>query len=183
VKYWLIGAAVALVVVVVGVFVYGIGVLNGEMRLKNAITAKQRDNYSEMDNMWKKISQVAQVTDAQKSALLEIFTGYAKARSAGKEGGSLANWIHESVPNVDTSTYVNLQNIITASRDRWTTQQKELLDMNREHDNIITVFPSSMVCGMFGRTKIEVTIVTSDRTEKAFETGRDNDTTVFPTKQ
>jgi hypothetical protein len=166
----------------IGVGIYTVGVLNGEVRLKNAIVAKQKDNTSEMDNMWKKISQVAQVTDAQKGALLEIFTGYAQARSAGKEGGSLANWIHEAVPNVDTSTFNNLQNLIAASRDRWTMRQKELIDLNREHDNVIDLFPSNIVCSMFGRQKITITVVTSVKTEKAFETGKDDDVSVFQKK-
>ena len=179
------GSHIALVVIAViaiigiGLGIYTVSVLNGEVRLKNAIVAKQKDNTSEFDNMWKKISQSAQVTDAQKGALLEIFTGYAESRSAGKEGGSLANWIHEAVPNVDTSTFNNLQNLIASSRDSWTMRQKELVDLNREHDNTIDVFPSSMICSVFGREKIEITIVTSGRTEKTFETGKDDDVDVF----
>jgi hypothetical protein len=176
-----IALAIVVVVVVIGIGlgVFVVSTLNGEVRLRNAIVAKQKDNTSEFDNMWKKISQVAQVTDAQKDALLEIFQGYAKARSAGKEGGSLANWIHEAVPNVDTSTFNNLQNLISSSRDGWTMRQKELIDLNREHDNMIDVFPSSLVCSMFGREKIEIIIVTSGRTERTFETGKDDDVDVF----
>jgi hypothetical protein len=131
--------------------------------------------------MWKKISQVAQVTDAQKNALMEIFQGYAQARSGKSQGGALATWIHESCPTVDTSTFNNLQNIIAGSRDRWTERQKELIDLKREHDNIRTVFPSSVVCGIFGKTEIKITIVTSSRTDEAFTTGRDDDTNVFQT--
>jgi len=183
-KFLYIGLSVLILAIISGVFVaaYVVGTLNGETKLKNAIVAKQKDNTSEMDNMWKKISQVAQVTDAQKGALLEIFTGYAEARSAGKEGGSLANWIHEAVPNVDTSTFNNLQNLIAASRDRWTMRQKELIDLNREHDNLLDLFPSNMVCSMFGRQRITITVITSEKTEKVFETGKDDDVSVFPKK-
>jgi hypothetical protein len=181
-RYWVIGIVVVLLVIIGSVLVYGVSTLNGEMRLRNAIIAKQRDNQSEFDNMWKKVAQVAQVTDAQKNALLDIFKGYALARSAGKEGGSLANWIHESCPTVDTSTFNNLQNLISSSRDRWTMQQKELLDLNREHDNIVTVFPSHLICSAFGRGKIDVTIVTSTRTVAAFASGKDDSVEVFQKK-
>jgi hypothetical protein len=177
--------ALMVVSIAIGAFVgvYVVSTLNHENGLRTAIVAKQKDNQSELDNCVKKIGQSAQVTDAQKNALIDIFKGYAQARSAGKEGGSLANWIHEAVPNVDTSTFNNLQNLIAASRDRWTMQQKELLDLNREHDNVITMIPSGLVCSLFGRKKIDVTIVTSTRTEKAFATGLDDDTAVFPEKK
>lgn len=155
---------------------------NGEARLRNAILAKQKDNKSEFDNMWKKISQVAQVTDAQRRSLMEIFVSYANARNQGG-GGTLSKWIQESVPNVDTTTFNNLQNIITSSRDRWTQRQKELLDMSREHNNMLDTFPSGVILSMLGRGRIEITIVTSSRTEKAFESGTDDDTDVFQGKK
>ena len=157
-----------------------VSVSNRETRLRNSITAKQVDNTSEFDNMWKKIQQVAQVTDAQKQALLEIFTGYADRRSPDKQGGALANWVAEAVPNVDTSTFNQLMNTISGSRDSWTMRQKELIDLKREHDNLRTVFPSNMVCAMLGRSEITIKVITSDRTEEVFKTSKDNDTQVFP---
>lgn len=180
-KGWIVAIAigvVALVVVLVAAVTF-VSVYNNEARLRNAITAKQKDNTSEFDNMWKKIFQVAEVPQAQMAALKDIFISYAQARGANTGGGSLATWVKESVPNVDTKTYDNLMNIITASRDRFTQRQKELLDLKREHDNILTTFPSNVVCGILGRQPIDVTIVTSTRTEKAFETGKDDDVTLF----
>jgi len=159
--------------IIAGVFISG---MNREARLRNAITAKQKDNTSEFDNMWKKIKQVAQVPAAKKNALMEIFNGYAAARGQGMQGGGgLAKWVHEAVPNADMKVYDELMRVIVASRDRWTMRQKELLDLKREHDNVLTVFPSSVVCGILGKQPIEVTIVTSAKTEKAFETGKDED--------
>ncbi|MEN6550048.1 MAG: hypothetical protein ABFE07_28735 [Armatimonadia bacterium] len=149
---------------------------NREVALRNAITAKQKDNTSEFDNMFKKISQSAQVTEGQKNALKEIFVSYAQARG-GVQGNAVMKWLQESVPNVDTSTFKNLQNIITASRDAWTMRQKELLDLKREHDNIRTQFPTNLFVG--GRPAIEVTIVTSSRTDESFKTGKDDNTKVF----
>jgi len=167
-----------LAVVFIGIYV--IGVSNGEARLRNAITAKQTDNTSEFDNMWKKIQQVAQVTEGQKNALLEIFTGYAEARGKAMEGGAgIAKWVKESCPNVDTKTFENLQNIIVGSRDRWTMNQKELIDLKREHDNIRTLFPGNIVCSILGRGEIKITVVTSERTDHAFKTGKDDNVQVF----
>lgn len=178
---WLIGGiglAVFGGLLLVVLLIYGVSVSNGEARLRNQLKAKQTDNNSEYDNLWKKISQSAQVTDAQKQALVDIIVGNSKAR-AGQGGGSLATMVHEAVPNVDTKTFENLQNIITGSRDSWTFRQKELLDLKREHDNMLSTFPSSMILGFLGREPIDVTIVTSGRTKDAFKTGADDDVDVF----
>lgn len=176
---WAIVVAIITVILLMffGAMGYSVGVLNTETRLHNLIDAKQRDNESAYDNMWKKISQVAQVTNAQKDALREIFVEHAAAR--GSSGGSLAKWINESVPNVDTTTFNNLQNIIVSSRDKWTFNQKELLDYSREHNNLIGTIPSSLICSAFGRGKIDVTIITSARAKESMKTGEDNDTNVF----
>lgn len=144
---------------------------NKEIRLRNAIINKQTDNKNEMDAMWKKISQAAQVTDLQKKALTEIFNGYAQARTP-EGGGALAQWVKEAVPSVDQTTFRNLQNIITGSRDGFVMRQKELIDLKREHDNILDTFPGSLILG--SRSKINIVVVTSDRTEESFKSGKDN---------
>jgi hypothetical protein len=180
-KGWIIALAVggSLILLLVVMLLYGIGVNNKEARLRNAITAKQVDNTNEYDNMWKKIKQSAEVTDGQKEALRQIFVDHAKARSGDGGKNAIMLWIKESIPNVDTSTFNQLMNIVTGSRDRFTMRQKELLDLKREHDNMIDTFPSSMILGFLGRAKIDVVIVTSSRTKEAFRTGEDDDVSVF----
>ena len=147
---------------------------NRAAQLKNQYEMKVIDNTSEFDNCWKKIQQTAQVTDAQKVALREIFEGYASARNNGSSN-NIMTWIKESVPNVDISVYKNLQNIITGSRDAWTMRQKELVGIAQEYNKNLVTFPSNIILKMFGFEKITPKIITSNRTDKAFETGQDND--------
>ena len=152
---------------------------NADVRLRNAIKMKQKDNVSEFDNMAKKINQVAQVPSEQMKKLKEIFIEHAQARGGVGNSGIMA-WLKESVPNVDVQVYANLQNIIVGSRDRWTMRQKELLDFKREHDNLIEVFPSCFFLSLMGRTNpVEVAIVTSAKAEEAFKSGQDNDVELF----
>jgi uncharacterized membrane protein YvbJ len=162
--------------VIIALFAASIGYSNSEKRQRNLITAKQRDNHSELDNMMKVIGQTAQVSQEQMKMLKDIIIGHAQARS-GNGGGSLATLVREVVPNIDVKTFNNLQNIIVASRNSWTQRQKELLDMKRVHDNLIDTAPSSWVVG--SRGKIDVQIVTSSKAEAAFEAGKDDDTDVF----
>ena len=179
-----LGIVGVLVVSMIMMVSYVIGILNSETSIRVAIEAKITDTKSQFDNMWKKISQTAQVTDAQKEAITEIMVGYANARSQGRDGsGSFINALHEAIPNVDVSTFKNLQNIITGSRDAFTMRQTELLDLNREHEKLIRTIPASIVCSMFGRRSIDIVIVTSSKTEESFKTGKDDDVSVFPVKK
>lgn len=166
---------IILAIMVVSVY---FGYSNAEVRLRNTITAKQTDNQSELDNMQKKIAQSAGITQEQAKYVKDLIIGNAQARSTGS--GQLATLVREAVPNVDISTFKQLMNVVTSSRDSFTMRQKEILDLKREHDNLRTTFPSSLVCG--GRPEIKVVVVTSDRAEESFRTGKDNDIDLFKNK-
>ena len=153
----------------------GIGVYNTEASLRTQYNSKVLANEAIFDNTWKKISQSAQVTDAQKNALKEIFTSYASARTGNGDGGQLMKWVQESVPNVDVSVYKNLQNIITGARDEWTANQVALVDIAREYNQNLATFPSNVFLKIFGFQPIDAKIITSARTGQAFATGQDND--------
>jgi hypothetical protein len=164
---------------IVGVLLIGIitvGVMyvsasNTEVRLRNQAEAIQLDNQNEFDNMWKTISQTTQVTAAERESVERIILAHAEARGTG--GGTFINAVRESMPNVDSTTFQNLQNIIVAARDRFTGRQRQLIDIKREHDNLLMTFPSSLFVG--GRGRLEITVVTSTRTEETFRSGQDND--------
>lgn len=175
---------------VIGIFIVSILIFvimyfsynNSETRIRNAIVAKQRDNTSQLDNTVKVISQNAQVTSEQREALKDVIVGNAEARAGSRGSGNLATLVHEAVPNMDqtTQTYRQLMNTITAARNQWTENQRELLDLSREHNNMLTLQPSAFFCvTLGGKQPIEVTIVTSTRTEESFKTGKDDDTDLF----
>jgi len=157
------------ILAVVIVAIMWVSYSNSEVRLRNTIVAKQVDNQNEMDAMWKNISQTAQVAEKDRSSLMEIMTGYAQGRTGVGDGSkAIMNWIKEAVPKVSSKVFEKLLNIIVSQRDGFKFRQKELLDLKREHDNLIDTFPSKLFVG--GRGKINVIIVTSTRTQDSFKT-------------
>lgn len=174
---------VTLVILVVTIITIGgslIGSYNQAATLKNTYEAKVSANEAEFDNMKKKICQVAQVSDSQMNKLKDIFTSYADARTGkGNNGDTLMKWIQESIPNIDTSTYKNLQNLIVESRNGWTMRQTELVDYSRQYNQLLVTFPTNIILKTLGFEKIVPKIITSSDTEKAFATGKDDDTNVF----
>ena len=173
-----LGLFIGIVVLSITLLSIGVGTYNQASRLKNTYDSKIASNRAELDNVKKKISQVAQVSNAQMKSLEEIYNGYAKSRTP-EGSGRLMSWIKEAIPNVDQSTFKNLQNIITGSRDAWTMRQTELVDISREYNQMLVTFPSNVFLKMFGFEKINPKVITSDSTEKSFETGKDNETKVF----
>jgi hypothetical protein len=178
-KWFMIIAGAAMVLMIITaliLFSWGVSISNAEIQQKNLVLAKQESNKNWLTECNNTISNAAEVTDAQRQALMDIIVGNAKARADGQGKGSLAAMVQEAVPNVDTSVYKNLLNIVTAKREGFKRVQDELIDLNRVHNVMLQTFPSSLVCSFLGRKEIEITVVTSTRTQKAFETGKDDDT-------
>jgi hypothetical protein len=170
-----ISIGLLVILLTAGVFIGGafVSYYNQEVELKTAINAKLQDNQNEFDLMAKKISQTVKVTDKQMVALKQIFVENSEART-NKSNNQLMTWVQESSPVIDTTTFNNLQNIITSSRDRFALRQKELIDLNREHDLLLSKFPSNIILSILGAKHIDITVITSGRTEEAFFTGKDN---------
>lgn len=167
-----ITAGFALFALIIGFWL--VGTYNDAATLRNQYDSRVFANQAHFDGMWKKVQQAAQVPEAQKNAFREIFEGYAKARTSEGQGRMMA-WIKEVVPNVDLSLYKTLMNIIVGSRDEWTGNQIALVDISREYNQKLSVFPGNFILPMMGFQKIVPKVITSTRTENAFATGKDDE--------
>jgi hypothetical protein len=180
--YIILAIAGVSLLVLIGLIGSVVGIYNRAATNRNAYEMKLKDNPSEMDNMWKKIAQVCQLADSKKDAFKEIFTSYAQARTP-EDSGKMMLWVKENAPTLDLKVYDNAQNIIVASRDSWTFRQKELVGIAEEYNKDLVRFPNNIILGIFGFKKIDPKVITSTRTEKAFETGKDDDVSLTPTKK
>ena len=166
-----------LIVVVLGgvcIFSKGVSVYNTHIDLKNQIEAKQKANEAIFDNTWKKINQTVQVSDKYKDGLKEVLLAYTSGRSKG-DSQLLMDWTKEAVPTFDSSIYKQINNVITSSRDDFTKNQEILIDLSRQHQQFIQKFPNNVFCAILGIKEIEIKVVTSSKTEEAFNTGKEDD--------
>lgn len=154
-------------------------IYNRAATLENTYNMKVKDNSSEFDNTFKKISQTFQIAEHKKGAFREILVDYAAARTP-EGAGKVMMWIKENAPAVDLSLYDNTQNIIVSSRDGWTMRQKELVGIAEEYNKQLVQFPGNIILKLFGFKMIDPKVITSTRTEKAFETGKDDDLSLTP---
>ena len=171
----LIGFGSVAILALVGVFMY-ISANNKDARLRNQGSAKQKANTTSFDNCWKTVQQLAQVTDKFKGDFKDVFVSLNESKHYGK-GGSLFKFITEANPAFDQSLYMKLANAIESHRADFTRDQKALIDIKREHDDLRTTIPSSWFVG--GRPEMEITIVTSSKTEETFKSGKEDDVEIF----
>jgi hypothetical protein len=155
-----------------------IGTVNSYSRVEVKAAAVQQDNKNVLDNTRKAIREAAAVSDKEVEALVSIITGYAEARGSNPDGGDnnaiSMGMVTEAVPSItEVATLGRLQNIVVAGRKDWQAAQTRLIEIKRQGDEMIAVFPSNVVLGIFGKKPIEIQVVTSSETEKNFSTGED----------
>lgn len=170
-----------------GLFLLGVsGLISGLSQYNHAknlrlnCEAKEKSNIANFDNMYKKIVQSSSVPSEKAKQIKEILSAYVNGRGPN-DAGKVATLVREAVPNIDLPEYGQLMNIITGSRDTWTRNQEELVDVVNVYNKYITdVGPiRSIVMAIGGFQQIEAKVISSDKTEEAFATEKDNDIKLF----
>ncbi len=174
-KFLVIGGSIFALILIVAII--GITYGNKEVRVRNKITAQQEVIEGSFDKMWKIINQKAQVSSEYKDAFREIYKDLIEGRYGNEKGGSLMKLIVESNPNFDVSLYKDLMNSIEAERTSFFIEQKKLIDLGREHMDLLKTAPSSWFVG--NRPEIKITIVSSEKTKQIIESGEENDIDLF----
>lgn len=173
-KEFILGFVILVLLTGVCIFGKGVNVYNTHINLKTKIEAQQDVNKANFDAMWKKISQVSQVSDKYKAGLTEVLNAYTSGRKTDSDQ-LLMNWIKEAIPNFDSSIYKQINNIVVSSRDDFFNNQKILIDLSRQHNQFIQKFPNNLFCGILNIQPIEIKVITSTKTEQTFETGKEDD--------
>ena len=163
---------VAIIAVVMMMFSYQ----NQEIRYVNMFKAENQKIEAVYDNMWKSIQQQAEVTDNYKESFKEIYVQITDARY-DKDNGVLMKWLTESNPNFDTSLYEKLSATIEVERKRFLNAQTKIIDIVREHNNMLDVYPSKWF--LSGRDYLEYEVISSTQSKTVMETRMDDDVSVF----
>lgn len=149
-----------------------------EIRLRNLAKAEIEKVEIIHDQVWKTISQQAQVTVEYKDGFNEIYKNIMAGRySGGSKDGSLMKWIHESNPEFTPELYKKLMIDIEVLREKFSQQQIRVTDIIREHNNLIQDPIKSMF--LKNLTAIEYEPISSAKTKNVIVTREDNDVKLF----
>lgn len=178
-SYVILGSIGAAIIAFIAILFTCIGTMNSYSRLEVKAKAATTDNRNVLDNTRKSVREAAAVSSTEVAALEKLIVGYAEARGSNEGGGDnnvvSIGMVREAVPSITTvETLTKLQNIVVAGRKDWQAAQTRLIEIKRQGDEMLAVFPGSLVLGMMGKQPIEIQIVTSTETEENFRTGKDD---------
>lgn len=185
----MIAVLVAIAIVIIGgisalsIGGYVISVRNDSVELETAFSAQVEANKSTHDKMWKILQQKAGISAQYSEDFGKNFAAIMSNRYGNPDTrtNSMMLWIQEKNPEFSIDLYKDLSRSVEALRTEFDMVQKKMIDIKRVHDNLRLKFPSSLA--MFGKNELQLKLVTSGRTEKAFETGQDNDVDLFQKNQ
>lgn len=141
-KKLLLGLVAGVVLLVTGIgtimyFTYS----NQEVELSKAIDAKLDDRDANYTKMWEVITQKAGVSKEYAKQFKEIYPELIAGRYANGNG-QLMMWIQEHNPTFDTSLYKDVMMSIEAQRESFYVNQQQLIDLNRQHQVLLSRVPS-----------------------------------------
>jgi len=171
---WLIGIG-AVLVIFAAVMVNGyLDFSNSANNFENQINAQYKQNQNVYDNGWKKVQEVAQVPEMYTESVKKVFVSAIQGRYGANGATATFAAIQEANPNIDSSLFLRVQQVVEDFHNRFEESQKRLLSIKQEYDNLRTATTGGRLYNTFGHyphldlTKFD--IVTSDETESAFQT-------------
>jgi hypothetical protein len=145
---------------------------NTAVELEERIAMQYKANQNSYDNMWKKFVELTQVTELQAQQMKDVYTDLIAGRY--QDSNLLFKMVQENNPTLDTGTYTQLQRQIEAGRNTFKNDQDKLLDIIREYNAKVRRW--FIMSAITGRTRIDENnyIITSERTEDAFNSKKDD---------
>lgn len=146
-------------------------------RAENTIKAE----YTNMENILasysQQIAEAAQIPSMQAEDLQKIFTNTLEARY-GENGSQAAfQWLQEQNPQLDQSTYLKIQQMIEAGRNKFENAQTKFIDTKRQYETNLGYLWKGFWLSAAGYPKIDLddyVIISSGHAQEAFETKVDN---------
>lgn len=194
---WVVLAVV--LVLLIGLCSIYINFHNRCVELEAAAAAQYQSNQNTYDSMWKTIKETAQVPDKYKDDFKELIAAEVPAKYGPGGSRAMMQWFNDRDLKLPENLYGRIQDVIEGNRAAFKSSQELLLDEQRAYRAHLDRFGHGLLArlGGFPRavagihapnrdtdgdgklTVFDYEIVTSDRTQRAFETSRDDEVRVF----
>lgn len=161
-----------IVLVALGVFVMGIGYQNDEVRLVNEFKAQEKKIEATHDNLWKILTEKAGVAKEYAAQFDSIYSHIMSERYENNDK-VIFNWITESNPNFSDDLYKEVSIAIEVQRKQFLASQEKIIDIVREHNNMLDVIPAKWFIG--GRERLEWEVISSAKSKDVMNTRMDDD--------
>jgi hypothetical protein len=178
-KWGVVAAFALLAIITVSGF---ISFSNTEVEYKNQFKQKFDQRTTVYDNLIVKATkQTTELTLRNDSSFRQNVQIYMEGRKDAQN--VLMKWIQESNPNANysevASLYRNLARLIESTRRELIEHEKYLQDIALQHSNLIDKFPGTVYNAFLNRSRIVYKPISSTRTDKVIETGKDDEIKLF----
>jgi hypothetical protein len=160
-------------VLFISMFVYIRGVQVKAMTLKEQYMATEKEIQTSHDNMWKTIKEKFSLSEAYKDGFVQSIN----AIVAGRTGGGLVKVVQENMPGLSPDIYKEVMATVEGKRDMLKRSMDTSVDVARQYNTFVQggIIPHSWIVDS---TRIDPKVITSANTDKAWESGQDNDTLI-----
>jgi len=176
--------AIAVGFVAVAVIGSYVSAANQGNRLEVAISAKYQDNENVYASGSQKIVEIAQVPAMYVEDITKVTTAAIGGRYGADGSKAVFQMLREQNPQLDSSMYKKIQQVIESFRDEFKNSQTALLDQCRNYETLRGNVWSGFWLNLAGYPKKDITkmctIVTTDKARQTFETKRDTGITLRP---
>jgi hypothetical protein len=166
----------AIVLISISLFASYVGAYNNANAYEKQIIAVYDNNKNILTQYTNRVQEVAQVPALQRDDLMAVVTAALQGRYGNNGSQATFQWIQEQNPQINSSVYINLQEVITAGRISFQDNQTKLLDLKRAYETELGSFWSGMWMKFAGYPMINLKdydIVTSTSTNQIFDSGND----------
>jgi hypothetical protein len=197
-KFGLIGGAAFLILLLVSFFAMT-GWYDDAIKLENTTAAQWRDNQNTYDAFWKSVKEIAQVPEQYKEDFKGLLVQETTAKYGAQGSQATFQWFKDRNITLDPSMYRKIQDVIESGRADFKRSQTTLLDKQRKVQDMLQSYWGGMMAKHYdfprvmtgfnappvdkdgdGKlTVLDYPIVTSARTQAAFQTGQDEAVNVF----
>lgn len=161
-----VGIGITLVIIIT---ILSFSYKNQHIDLHNRYEAENKVVETTLDNMWKTISDKLSINKMYSNDFKEIAKTYA---NSFETNGEMFKWISTQYPTLDASIYSNLMNTIESERLAFKKVQDKIIDISREHNNLVNKIPSKWFIS--DNTLLEWSVISSSETQKIMKDKIDN---------
>lgn len=167
---------VMIVVLVITALICGLGIwsiTNAEITTRHQFEATQKSIELIYDELWKTIAQQYEIATTERETFNKAMTDILKSERGVVGNGQLVSYLKQSKIDIPQDLFKTLMTTVEAKRESFRAQQMKLLQLKAQHDNLLDGPISQFIVGY--KPRLEVHLITSEQTEKAIQSGQEND--------
>lgn len=179
------GGTVLVVLVILGLLVSLAGIAavsyisayNYGNQMENQLKAAQTDNRNILAQYGQKVMEVAQVPTMYADDVQRVTKEAIEGRYGENGSQAMFQWLQEQNPQLDSSLYKQIQQVIEAGRTNFENGQRRQIDIRRQYETELGSFWSGMWLRIAGYPKVNLAdydIVSTGRADRAFETKQED---------